>query len=204
MAMADGGCALVLLAAGASLRLGRPKQLLEVAGEPLIRRMARIATEARLFPSVVVLGAHSAQIRAVLADLPLQLVENPAWEEGMASSLRAGISAVLQQAPHVHGAIVMLADQPHVTATHLANIEQARRSSGRSIVATHYGDHSGPPACFSREHFPALQNLRCDVGARGLLRAFDAHSIPAPPGMSIDVDTAADAVRLIESPPVSR
>lgn len=202
--MADGGCALVLLAAGASRRLSRPKQLLEVAGEPLIRRMARVAIEARLFPSVVVLGSHSAQIRAVLADVPLQLVENPAWEEGMASSLRAGIAAVLQQSPHAHGAIVMLVDQPHVTATHLASIQQAHHASGCSIVATRYDDHSGPPAYFSREHFPVLQSLRGDVGARVLLRAFDTHSVPAPPGMSIDLDTAADAARLIESPPVSR
>lgn len=202
--MAESGCALLLLAAGGSHRLGQPKQLLAIDGEPLVRRVARIALEAKRSPNVLVLGAFASEVGAVLADLPFAIVHNPDWADGVSSSLRVGIAGILQQDADTCGAIVLLADQPHVTAAHLVSLERARRASARSIVATDYGAHLGPPAFFAREHFAALQDLRGDVGARSLLQAFDAERIAAPAGMERDVDTAADYARLLESPPSRR
>jgi CTP:molybdopterin cytidylyltransferase MocA len=186
--MADAApCALAVLAAGGSKRMGEAKQLLSVGREPLIRRVVSSALEARMEPTLVILGARAAEIRPLLEDL----VVNPRWSEGLASSLRAAIDA-LDGWPRVRGIIVMLADQPRMTAAHLRNVEASQRESGRSIVASHYGGHLGPPAYFDRRHFPALRALRGDVGARALLHGEDVISVTAPPGTGIDLDTPAD------------
>lgn len=187
-----GPCALLVLAAGGSSRMGQPKQLLIVDGEPLVRRVALTALEANLHPVVVVLGAQADRIRPHLQDLAVSIVENPRWQEGMASSLRAGVGAIMADVPRARGLIVMLADQPRLTAVHLRNLEAAQRASNRTIVASDYGDHLGPPAYFGRAHFRALLALRGDVGARELLRAFDAESIAAPAGSGMDLDSPAE------------
>lgn len=192
-------CALLVLAAGGSKRMGQPKQLLSVNGEPLIRRVTLIALEANLRPVVVVLGADAERIRPRLEDLAVLIVENPQWQEGVASSLRAGVGAITCDAPQARGLIVMLADQPRLPAAHLTRIEAAQRASSRTIVATDYGDHLGPPAYFGRQHFPSLQALRGDVGARELLRAFAVESIAMPAGAGPDLDSPADYARLRDS-----
>lgn len=196
--------ALLLLAAGGSRRMGEPKQLLSIRGEPLIRIAARVALTARLHPSIVVLGAHAPRIREHLEDLPLESIENAQWHEGMASSLRLGVAAIVARAPETRGLIVMLADQPRLTTAHLEALLDTQTASGRSIVASDYGDHLGPPAYFGAEHFPALLALRGDIGARALLQAFDALPVVAHGDAAIDLDTPADHARLIELPPVSR
>src|SRR3954463_11023566 len=84
---------IAILAAGASRRLGRPKQLVEFNGEALVRRQCRIAIEAAIGPVVVVLGCHHDQVAAVVSDLRLQLVINDEWEEGLAASVRAATRA---------------------------------------------------------------------------------------------------------------
>ncbi len=176
--------------------MGRPKQLLVVNGEPMLRVAVRMALEAGLRPVVVVLGAQADRIRPCIEDLDVHAVENAAWQEGMASSLRAGITAVERVAPAARGLIVMPADQPRLTATHLRNIEAAQRASGRTIVASDYGDHLGSPAYFGRRHFPALQALRGDAGARELLQDDAVERIAAPAGCAFDLDRVADLARL--------
>jgi len=86
----------VILAAGGSSRMGRPKPLLEIGGRPLVACAAEAALAAAVWPVVVVLGAHAEKIRPALARLPVLPIENPAWSEGMASSLRAGLAALRQ------------------------------------------------------------------------------------------------------------
>jgi molybdenum cofactor cytidylyltransferase len=190
--MADAGtCALAVLAAGGSSRMGEAKQLLNVGQEPLIRRVVASALDAGMDPTLVVLGARAEEIRPLLRDLPARLIDNPRWREGISSSLRAAVEA-LDGWPGARGVIVTLGDQPGMTAAHLRNGEACQRASGRSIVASNYGDHLGPPAYFDRRHFPALRTLRGDVGARALLHGEDAVSIAAPPGEGIDLDTPAD------------
>ena len=83
------GC--VILAAGLSARMGSPKQLLEIGGRPLVLRASEAALESPVWPVVVVLGAHAERIRPLFARLPVLVVENPTWQEGMASSIRATV-----------------------------------------------------------------------------------------------------------------
>jgi molybdenum cofactor cytidylyltransferase len=139
-----------------------------------------------------------------LKDQPVTIVENPQWKEGMASSIRAGLTAVLAEAPKAGGIVVMLADQPQLTTEHLARLVAAQRTSGRDIVASDYGDHLGPPAYFGRRHFPALQQLHGDVGARALFANLDPLPVPMPQDVSADLDTPEDYSRLLESPRVKR
>ena len=175
----------VVLAAGASTRLGRPKQLATLAGVRLLERSVRVATAAGCAPVVVVLGAAAEEI-ARACDLGAALVvRNDDWAEGMASSIRVGIGALVE----LEGAIVMTCDQPAVTAEHL------RALMGASRVASSYAGRRGVPAFFPASDFAALRMLRGDAGARSLLA--DAPAIELAGG-ELDVDTA-EALELARS-----
>ena len=178
--------------------MGSLKQLLPVDGQPLLRRAAQTAIDAGLHRVLVVLGAEADRIRPVIADLDVGIVLNPDWQEGMASSLRAGVAAVERSLPDVRGLIVMTADQPGITAAHLGRIDAAQRVGGASIVASDFGDFRGPPAYFGRERFAALKSLRGDVGARALLRAEAILAVAAPPGSGVDFDSPSDILRQLQ------
>ena len=108
--------AAIILAAGASHRLGQPKQLVTYNGETLIQRSIRIVTEAGASPVIVVLGANAAQIREVILVVPsIHIIENESWSEGMASSIRTGIAALRQYSPHAQSTLILACDQPRTT-----------------------------------------------------------------------------------------
>ncbi len=193
---------LLLLAAGASRRMGQPKQLLPVNGQPLIRQMAEVAIATACDPVVVVLGAHAAAIRPHLADLPLHCMENPDWDTGMASSIRCGLAAIQQLQPQLEAVIVMLGDQPLVTSDLLEGLmtryqaeqmEQTEQTGQAAIVASAYGSVVGVPALFHRRLFPALQSLTGDTGAKPVMAAHvdSCVTIPFAAG-AIDLDTPQD------------
>lgn len=192
----EGDCLVAVLAAGGSSRMGEPKQLLRIDGESLVHRAARIAVEARVGPVVVVLGAEADRIRAEIADLPLRVVLNAGWQEGLASSLRATVEAAEGAQPAARGLLVLPADQPRLTAAHLRALDVAQRAGGAAIVASDYGDHRGPPALFAAARYPALRALRGDAGARELLRGADVLAVAAPPGSGLDLDRPSDFDRL--------
>jgi molybdenum cofactor cytidylyltransferase len=195
--MAEAGdCVVAVLAAGGSSRMGEPKQLLPVSGETLVRRAARLATEAGVGPVLVVLGAESDRVRAEIEDLPLRIVLNAGWQEGLASSLRAAVEAAERAHPAARGLLVMPADQPRLTAGHLRAIDAAQRAGGAAIVASDYGSHRGPPAFFAKQRYATLRALRGDSGARALLNGADAATVAAPPGSGIDLDRPEDLDRL--------
>jgi molybdenum cofactor cytidylyltransferase len=119
---------------------------------------------------VVVLGAESKQIEPTLAGLSVHLAVNPAWQEGMGSSLRVGVEAMLERAPGLAALIVALGDQPSLPAQHLDQLI-ARYQQGRcSLVASHNGQRRMPPVLFGREWFPTLRQLTGDAGAREILK----------------------------------
>lgn len=182
--------AAVILAAGASRRMGsgRPKQLMELEGEPLVRRAARIALQAGYDPTIMVLGYQAEDVEGALAGLPVSPVVNKAWNEGMASSIRAGIRVVPQDAC---AALVMACDQPAVDGFFLIAMLHAHRREPDRIIAAAYAGTVGIPAMFPRRCFEAMKGLTGDRGARALLAETAVLALPLPGG-EMDLDTLHD------------
>jgi molybdenum cofactor cytidylyltransferase len=188
--------AAVILAAGASSRMGRPKQLLDWGGRPLARAAAEPALAARLAPIVAVVGAARAEVEAALADLPLQVVANPDYAAGQSTSLRAGIAAL---DPDADAVVVLLGDQPFVTAAIVERLVAEWHASQASIVAPVYAGQRGNPVLFARAVFPELLAIQGDQGARSVLAADPSRIHPVAfddPRPLADIDTLEDYERL--------
>lgn len=183
--------AFILLGAGAATRMGRPKQLLEFRGRPLIRHCAEEALRSVCRPLVVVLGAHATEVERALSGLPVRVVLNPCWEEGMGTSIQAGLTAV--RSDSVSGVILGLADQPLVTARHIDALVEVHRQSGKDLIASSYADTVGVPALFGRSSFAELAQLEPAQGCKGILMGHRATlvSLPCPEALC-DVDTPTD------------
>ena len=180
----------MILAAGASRRLGRPKQDIVIAGETLLQRTIRLAREASLSPVVVVIRADSEHDKSMESGEAVIVATNHEADEGLASSIRCGISVALKH-PSI-GAVILACDQPSLRAEHLrALVEDANRVTGSA-----YANSIGVPAYFPAASFPSLLELRGDVGARKLL--INAYAISAE-DLILDVDTEQDvaAARLL-------
>ena len=187
----------IILAAGASTRMGQPKQLLPIAGRPLVVHAAEAALASGAWPVVVVLGAHAEKIRPVFARLPVLIVENSAWPEGMAASIRTGITTLRQFSRTLDAALIALCDQPAFSAAIVAQLLAAQHTTGRSIVAAHYSARNGAPALLLREHFPALAALTGEAGARDLLNSTPERVAAVDlPALAHDLDTPADYAAL--------
>ena len=187
----------VILAAGESSRMGTPKQLLLVDGQPLLLRAIEAALASAAWPVVVVLGAHAEKIRPLLARHPVLITENSAWPEGMAASIRVGVTTLQQFSRQLDAALVALCDQPAFSAAIIAQLVAAQRTTGRSIVASRYGGRQGAPALFLREHFETLTHLTGEEGARALLNGSpDQVAAVDLPALALDLDTPADYAAL--------
>ncbi len=182
-----------ILAAGASTRMGTLKQLLEVDGKPLLVRAVEAALASLAWPVVGVLGAEAEKIRGVLARYPVILAENPAWPEGMASSIRAAVTTLQQFSRGLDAALIALCDQPAFSSETITQLVRAQQTTGRSIVAARYSGRQGAPALFLREHFPTLVALTGEEGARDLLNG-PTSSVAAVdlPELALDLDTPSD------------
>jgi len=192
---------LILLAAGGSSRLGRPKQLLVYEGQPLLRRAAETALASQCQPVIVVLGAEAEACRVALQGLPVRIVVNSNWQEGLASSIRAGIAVLEKENSFIAGAILSVADQPHLTAPLLNCLMVQQQATGKKIIAAHYAGVPGPPALFDLSFFAQLKTLHGDEGARRVLQENpgEVAFVPFPEG-SLDVDTAGDYEKLQRAP----
>lgn len=173
--------AAIILAAGASTRLGEPKQLVKLAGELLLMRAVRIAKEAGCDPVLVVLGANAAEILAQCGRLEnADVVVNSDWQEGMASSIRCGVRRL---GDTLDAAILMTCDQPAVTSEHLQRLIERCTDTP---VASLYAGRRGVPACFSAADFMELSLLAGEEGARRLLQSALAIELV---GGELDIDT---------------
>ena len=186
----------LILAAGASARMAQPKQLLDWGGRPLVRAAAEVALAARLDPVLVVVGGAREQVEAALAGLPLHIVVNPDYAAGQSTSLRAGIAALGQE---VDAVVVLLGDQPFITAAIVERLVAEWRASGAPIVAPVYAGQRGNPVLFARALFPELLAIQGDQGARAVLAAEPSrvHLVPFDdPRPLADIDTPEDYQRL--------
>ncbi|HEY0779571.1 MAG TPA: nucleotidyltransferase family protein [Gemmatirosa sp.] len=196
--------AAVVLAAGASTRLGRPKQLVLHEGEPLVRRAVRAAVDAGARPVVVVLGARAAEIAPALDGVAgIDVITHARWADGLGASLAAGLraldagsgSAGSGDAP-TDGVLLTVCDQPLVDARALGALIDAFAGPA-TAVAAEYAGTLGVPAVIGRDHLDAFRTRTGDAGAGRWLRAHAALVTPVPmPAAAFDVDTEADVVRL--------
>jgi molybdenum cofactor cytidylyltransferase len=189
--------AAVVLAAGASTRLGAAKQLVEFRGVPLVRRAAEAAIAADANPVIVVLGARATEVAGALLDLAgVHLELNERWRDGLASSLVAGVSAVTRLDARCDGVLIIAADQPLVDDVALRLLVDAFRAGAR-IVAAAYSGTIGVPAIVGRERFESLLELGGDAGAGSWLRGRidEVRSVPMP-NAEMDIDGAEDVARL--------
>ena len=191
----------VILAAGASTRMGTPKQLLELDGKPLLVRAVEAALSSPVWPVVVVLGANAERIRSSLARFPVLVTENSSWPEGMAASIRAGVTTLEQFSRHLDAALIALCDQPAFSAATISQLIEMQRVTGRGIVAARYAGRNGAPALFLRQHFRELAALTGEEGARALLNGDPSRVAPVElPDLAVDLDTAEDVAALKSKP----
>ena len=192
----------IVLAAGGSIRMGSPKQLLSFEGITLIRRAAISAIDAKCDPVIVVTGAASEAVRGELDALDVHEIFNAEWQTGMASSIKVGIDEITRADPDVDAVVMLVCDQPHVTAELIWILITAYRSTTTSIAASKYGEDFGVPALFDKKHFAELAALEGDRGAKAIIKkhARDAEFLDFPEGV-IDVDTVDDFRRLTSRNP---
>lgn len=186
----------ILLAGGGSKRLGEPKQLLrlpEFCGETLLERAIRLANESGADPVLVVLGAHAEEIQSQIVLKNCTILLNPGWAEGMASSLRVGIHAAKHACRSASGALLMVCDQPGLSAEHLKTLLTLHRADPNCSTVSRYAGRRGVPAVVSRSHFPALLAMQGDQGARAIWMQADISikDVPFPDG-AWDIDSPED------------
>ena len=174
--------------------MGRPKQLLRIEDESLVTRMARRLVELEPASVIVVTGSASQAVSDQLSGLPIQIVHNPHWEEGMASSLAVGVKNLPED---VEGVLIMLCDQWQVALADLHELVQAWSSDISQITTACWHDEGqqviGPPAIFPRALFEELTSLKGDRGARAVIDKYSERaSLLSMESACFDLDDPAD------------
>ena len=183
----------IVLAAGGSRRLGQPKQLVEFRGRPLVWHAVRVGLEAGLSPLVVVIGAAGEQIRRALEGESVVVIDNPTWEAGQSSSVRAGLSSV---EPGIEAAIFLLADMPLMEAELVRQVVRTHRTTLAPLVAPRVAGRRANPVLFDRVTFPDLHQLTGDQGGRSLFDRYPAAWVEGSESAMLDLDTPEDLQRL--------
>jgi molybdenum cofactor cytidylyltransferase len=193
--MHEPACAAVILAAGASTRLGQPKQLLTIHGETLVHRTARFALEAGCAPVHVVTGALNDEIARELAPLAVRVVFNSVWQEGIASSIRCGLHSLEKAA--TSSVMFLVCDQVRLSTDLLQELRLASATHASAIIASEYGGTFGVPAVFPREYWPELQQLNGEQGAKQMIKKYP-HSVKCVSfiGGTADIDIPGDCALL--------
>jgi len=182
----------IVLAAGASTRMGRNKLLLALEGVSVLRRAVVRAMDAGLDPVIVVLGHEKERASLELAGLRCQAVANPEYAVGIASSLRAGLAAL---PPTSGAAVVLLADMPFVTATMIATLVERYRAGAAPLVISDFAGVSAPPTLFDRSLFAELQQEGCGKRLARLHRR-EAAVVSWPAEALADLDLPEDFARI--------
>jgi molybdenum cofactor cytidylyltransferase len=184
--------AVIVLAAGASTRMGRQKLTLPLAdGRPLLRAAVEQVLAADLDDVVVVLGREDEAVASALRGLPIRTVVNPRYAEGQSTSLQAGLDALAQG---TEAAVVALGDQPLPDPRLLRQLVEAFRASGRPIVAPVYRDGRGNPVLFASSVFDELRRVEGDRGGRPVIARDPERvaEVPVDAPMPADIDTPED------------
>jgi CTP:molybdopterin cytidylyltransferase MocA len=188
--------AIVILAAGGSRRLGQPKQLLSVLGEPLLRRVVRMAGEVSPDHLIVVLGSSAYDCVPVIKDYGVDIVVNPFWESGLAGSIRIGVERAEEQG--ADSILLLLSDQPWLNSEVIRRFLDRMNGNTDVIISARYDGILGAPMMFGSDWFPQLKNLEGDQGARNLVsKETDRVEVIDWSDGALDVDTPDDLASLM-------
>lgn len=189
---------IVILAGGQSKRLGSPKQLLQLDGTTLLEHTVAVAKELGAGPVAVVLGAHAELILPAIEQAGVDIIHNPAWQEGMASSLRAGVEQVTLLYPKTNGILFLVCDQPFMGADLLRGLIDLQKTADLPVAASRYSERLGTPALFHQSVFDRLMALTGDTGARKMLESMaDKVAVLDFDNGVYDIDTREDYERLL-------
>lgn len=188
---------LIILAAGASVRMGKPKQSLEFKGRTLLQRAVQTAYDSKCRPIVVVLGSRIDILKNEIKDFDVQIAENADWENGMSSSIKIGLEKVLEMNNQISGVVIMVCDQPFVSAELINRLIEGFEKTENLIIASQYAETLGVPALFGKQIFPRLLELDNSGGAKEIIRQFQNETIAVSfEKGNFDIDTPNDYLKL--------
>jgi molybdenum cofactor cytidylyltransferase len=192
-------CAVVIIAAGESKRLGSPKQLLLLDKDSMLNRLIKMVQKAVDFPIYLVLGANAEKIKAQLPNVSLKIVENTEWQEGMGSSIRIGVQAVIDSANKHDGVLILVCDQPHLSESSIKDLISLQDNKKSAITASFYANIAGTPALFHQSVFSDLLALNGDQGAKRIIQERDQElaKLQFEKGV-LDIDTPEDYQQLLK------
>lgn len=178
--------------------MGQPKQLLPFQGKTLLRHTVDVAIASTCDSVVVVLGACADRISPELEQLPVAIVKNPAWSEGMGTSIGTGIQFLQKTSPGINAAVITVCDQPFLSTQFVDHLVATYFASGAAIIAAQYSQSQGVPALFCDRIFPDLIKLR-QTGAKSIIQRYadEVQAVPFPNGM-LDIDTPTDYEKLVK------
>lgn len=192
-------CAVVIIAAGESKRLGSPKQLLLLDKDSMLNRLIKMVQKAVDFPIYLVLGANAEKIKAQLPNVSLKIVENTEWQEGMGSSIRIGVQTVIDSANKHDGVLILVCDQPHLSETAIKDLISLQANKKSAITASFYANITGTPALFHQSVFSDLLALKGDQGAKRIIQERDQELAKLQFEMGVlDIDTPEDYQKLLK------
>jgi molybdenum cofactor cytidylyltransferase len=202
------GVAAIVLAAGASSRMGTPKQLLQLKGKSLVRRAVETVIGAGCERVIVVAGAQAVAIGDDLAEFTrdqnalgkdgslVEIAINSGWERGIGSSIRTGADRLLKIAPRPAAIVLLLCDQPFITSDAIGRLIDALDASGKPVVVSSFMGTVGPPVVIRADFFSKLENLPDDHGAKFIwMDEPDSVFAVACDEAAFDVDTPGDFER---------
>ncbi|WP_247235465.1 NTP transferase domain-containing protein [Telluribacter sp. SYSU D00476] len=192
---------IIILAAGASQRMGTPKQALPIEdGKSLIQKTVETALATDLRPVVVVVGANKKEVVPELAGQPVTIIDNTLWQEGMASSVRMGLAGAYLTERKLEAVLMLVCDQPYVTSSLLNHMVVTLKESGKKAVVCRYGESWGVPVLIGSQLFEEMTHLKGEQGAKPLLEKHlnEVAFVDFDQG-NIDIDTPDDYRRIRSS-----
>ncbi|MBI9042949.1 MAG: nucleotidyltransferase family protein [Anaerolineaceae bacterium] len=184
----------IVLAAGEARRFGAPKQMLHWNGVPFIQHICNVLLESGLSHVHVVLGAYQDEIKQVLVEMPVTIVENLQWKKGLSTSVKTGVKSLPEG---IEAVMMCLVDQPQIPVALFEQVIDRYLNTNTNIIAPWVNERRGNPVLFSREYFDALQNIKGDKGAKEILRKAQIEKVFwEDAGILKDVDTPEDWVEL--------
>lgn len=187
----------LLLAAGSSSRMGKPKMLLLFNGKTLLQHVIDETKKVNENKLLVVTGCYHSLLNEILLQQQIDFIENQHWEEGMGSSIQKGITYIIQHCHNVNSVIILVCDQPYISAALLDELIAVKQQTHKGIIASAYNDTTGTPVLFDEKYFEQLALLKGQYGAKKLVQQFknDVASVVFSLG-EVDIDTKEDYDRL--------